>query len=133
MYVCMYVCMYFTLAILKIFINLLLNKVFRSTWIIGNRSFWLVSNLYLLNGMFRHLLAVPPCPGCSIGGEYYPSLVDYLTICLSNWRILNICIRWIVHYLEERAIHIFNNPGNEMFDSQFFVTSAINPRRAVGN
>ena len=42
-------------------------------------------------------------------------------------------IRWIVYYLEERAIHIFNNPGNEMFDSQFFVTSAINPRRTVGN
>ena len=35
----MYVCMYFTLAIVKIFINLLLNKVFRSRWIIGNRSF----------------------------------------------------------------------------------------------
>ena len=36
-------------------------------------------------------------------------------------------------YLEDRANHIFNNPGDEMFDSQFFVTSAINPRRAEGN
>ena len=82
---CIYV---IALEILKIFINLLLSKVFRSRWTIGNRSFWLVSNLYLLNGMFRHLLAVPPCPACSIGEEHYLYLVDYLTNWLSDWKYL---------------------------------------------
>ena len=49
--------------------------------------------------------------------------------------VLNICIPWIVPYLEDRSIHLLNNlgGGGGMFDSQFFVMSAINPKRSVGN
>ena len=63
-----------------------LLRFLRYRWIIGNRSDWLVANLYLLNGMFRHLLAVPPFSGCSVGGEHYLCLVNYLTNWLSNWK-----------------------------------------------